>query len=201
MWAVSRQRSVRKLQYRITTTSLNLCSPVPTRKHQRFITQKPSTIRHSQSHAQITTILEARVEQLTPTCGLILVPRTLWTRGEACPRTWRSGKPTTCAGCMSLFCHRDKPLMRTFRMTGFHLGTGCPCLDRPHTTPPVTPLPHSNCFQSCPCGQILHGKDVWSNWFLQGELGHPGDPWLLQLERARLLDMAHSWSTGTFPGY
>ena len=29
------------------------------------------------------------------------------------------------------------------------------------------------------------------------ELGHPGDRWLLQLERMRVLDSLHNWSTGT----
>lgn len=33
------------------------------------------------------------------------------------------------------------------------------------------------------------------------ELGHPGDLWLLRLERMRLLDIAHSWTTGTFGQY
>ncbi len=33
------------------------------------------------------------------------------------------------------------------------------------------------------------------------ELGHPGDPWLLRLERMRILDMMHSWSVGTTGNY
>ena len=33
------------------------------------------------------------------------------------------------------------------------------------------------------------------------ELGHPGDTWLLQLERMRILDTLHSWSEGTTRQY
>ena len=33
------------------------------------------------------------------------------------------------------------------------------------------------------------------------ELGRPGDLWLMQLERIRLLDMVHKWPTGTVANY
>ena len=59
-------------------------------------------------------------------------------------------------------------------------------------------------------GLVFPNVAIWPNFVcevctvravLRRPLGHAGDLWLLQLERMRLLDMAHSWAEGTLAGY
>ena len=56
----------------------------------------------------------------------------------------------------------------------------------------------------------LPALEVWPNFacelctvraVLQRELGHPGDRWLLQLERVRIIDTFHHWSDGSLKAY
>ena len=59
-------------------------------------------------------------------------------------------------------------------------------------------------------GLTFPNVEIWPNFVcemctvraqLNRELGHPGDRWLIQLERMRLLDLAHSTAASTLVGY
>ena len=59
-------------------------------------------------------------------------------------------------------------------------------------------------------GLSFPNVEIWPNFVCElctvraqvsRELGQPGDKWLLQLERMRLLDVAHSTAPGTLMGY
>ena len=146
--------------------------------------------------------------------GMITEVPTGWTRvATPPPATAQAGSPPSqCGACGSairkgqpyLFCH--------FRTTGFPLTTGAqcrPCQVRYHRGcvrigppfqcrtrdsqglrfPAVTDWPLFVC-ECCTVRAVL-GR----------ELGASGDRLLLRLERVRILDVANSWSQGTFRAY
>ena len=118
---------------------------------------------------------------------------------------------TTCAGCRRAPRSAERFLPCSFASGGFHLGGRyfVPCFSGYHPSCIRAGSPFSSRRQE--------GKDLvfpkveyWPNYVcelcmvraqLGRELGHAGDRWLMQLERVRMLDMAHSTAPSTLAGY
>jgi hypothetical protein len=110
-------------------------------------------------------------------------------------------------GCCRPFVKQDSVLACTFCLQGFNQVSPCGTLYHPkciQAGPPFTSRRNKS------AGLCFPLVTEWPNFIcelctvravLGRELGHPGDRWLLQLERVRLLDTAHNWAPGTLSGY
>ena len=120
-------------------------------------------------------------------------------------------RPPWCAGCRSFISGREDYLPCHFSSIGFPLGGGrsIPCGVSYHPRCfraglPFTSRKHQG------AGLSLPKTSGWPCFVcelctvravLDRELGHPRDTWLLRLERVRILDSLHNWSSGTTRQY
>ena len=122
-----------------------------------------------------------------------------------------SCSPTTCAGCRRIPRPGERFLECSFAAQGFHLGghsfSACRYGYHPRCLTAGKPFTTRLKGNS---GLRFPNVEIWPNFVCEmctvraqvsRELGHPGDRWLLQLERMRLLDMAHSTAPSTLMGY
>lgn len=124
-----------------------------------------------------------------------------------------TGRRYECAGCLDPI-HPDTPhVVCSFHSRGFPLARkdigAYPCGSAYHCACVRAGSPFTS-RRKHQAGLILPALSVWPEFIcelctvrsvLGRELGHPGDRWLLQLERVRLLDLAHSWASGTTRQY
>ena len=118
---------------------------------------------------------------------------------------------TTCGGCSRVPRSSSKFIPCAFARTGY-MGTHAlvaPCYTGYHPRCFRAGTPFTSRRKNGQ-GLVFPNVGYWPNFVcerctviaqLQRPLGHPGDRWLLQLERVRILDMAHSWSETTTVGY
>ena len=122
-----------------------------------------------------------------------------------------SCSPTTCAGCRKVPRKGERFLTCSFSSEGFRLGDtdfrACRYGYHPRCLKAGAPFTSRHKANS---GLVFPNVEIWPNFVcelctvraqLSRELGHPGDRWLLQLERMRLLDIAHSTAASTLMGY
>ena len=121
------------------------------------------------------------------------------------------GRQLECAGCLKAIRSDCAHLQCHFHRRPFDLPTG--------QARPCGTAYHVHCFRAGPpftsrrereAGLYLPAIRFWPCFVcelctvrsvLQRELGHPGDLWLLQLERVRLLDSLHNWAESTTRTY
>ena len=121
------------------------------------------------------------------------------------------GRRLECAGCLGVIRQSSAHLRCHFHSRTFPLGS--------RTAFPCGTAYHVNCFRAGPpfssrrengAGLSLPPMHYWPCFVcelcavrlvLRRELGHPGDKWLLQLERVRLLDSLHNWAQSTTRNY
>lgn len=122
------------------------------------------------------------------------------------------GRWKRCGGCKGMIGGKEPRLVCQYASSGFLWENGAPCQ-------PCGTAYHRDCLRvGSPftsrrrggAGLVFPAVLHWPAFIcecctvrmvLGRELGAPGDKWLLQLERMRMLDVAHAWASGTYSTY